>query len=105
MPGSPLLSTRPQQKGNLYERLECGPGPRCRGLNVAAEILPALRGKKQLISRARLRKVMTASEVSADFLICAGVVFAVCFFYPLLHLGQETRYSISIVAGLVMVLL
>jgi lipopolysaccharide/colanic/teichoic acid biosynthesis glycosyltransferase len=67
---------------------------------VAAEILSALRGERQLISRALLQKVMTASEVLADFLICAG-----CLLYPSLHLGQETRYSISIVAGLVMVLL
>ncbi len=48
---------------------------------------------------------MTASEALADFLICAGVVFVVCFLYPSLHVGRETRYSISIVAGLVMVLL
>jgi lipopolysaccharide/colanic/teichoic acid biosynthesis glycosyltransferase len=72
---------------------------------VATEILAALRAEKQLISKDRLQKVMTASEVLADFLICAGVVFAVCFFCPSLHLGRETRYSISIVAGLVMVLL
>jgi lipopolysaccharide/colanic/teichoic acid biosynthesis glycosyltransferase len=63
------------------------------------------RGERQLISGALLQKVMTVSEVSADFLICAGGVFAVCSLYPSLHLGRETRYSISIVAGLVMVLL
>ena len=54
---------------------------------------------------APLQKVMAVSEVLADFLICAGGVFAVCSLYPSLHLGRETRYSISIVAGLVMVLL
>ena len=54
---------------------------------------------------ALLQKVMTVSEVLADLLICSGGVFAVCFLYPSLHLGRETRYSISIVAGLVMVLL
>ena len=70
-----------------------------------AGILAALRGERQLISRALLQKVMTVSEVLADFLICAGGVFVVCFLYPSLHLGRETRYSISIVAGLVMVLL
>ncbi len=84
---------------------ERGPGSRCRGLNVAAEILSALRGERQLISRALLQKVMTASEALADFLICAGGVFVVCLLYPSLHVGRETRYSISIVAGLVMVLL
>ena len=72
---------------------------------MAAEILSALRGEKQLISRALLQKVITTSEASADFLICAGVVFVVCLLYPSLHVGRETRYSISIVAGLVMVLL
>jgi lipopolysaccharide/colanic/teichoic acid biosynthesis glycosyltransferase len=105
MPGSPLLSKRPQQKGNLYERPERGPGSRCRGLNVAAEILSTLRRERQLISSVLLQKVITASEVLADVLICAGVVFVVCLLYPSLHLGRETRYSISIVAGLVMVLL
>jgi lipopolysaccharide/colanic/teichoic acid biosynthesis glycosyltransferase len=54
---------------------------------------------------ALLQRVMTVSEVVADFLICAGGVFVVCSLYPSLHLGRETRYSISIVAGLVMVLL
>jgi lipopolysaccharide/colanic/teichoic acid biosynthesis glycosyltransferase len=66
---------------------------------------PCFRGERQLISKALLQKVMTVSEVSADFLICAGGVFAVCSLYPSLHLGRETRYLISIVAGLVMVLL
>ena len=54
---------------------------------------------------ALLQRVMTASEVVADFLICAGGVLVVCSLYPSLHLGRETRYSISIVAGLVMVFL
>jgi lipopolysaccharide/colanic/teichoic acid biosynthesis glycosyltransferase len=54
---------------------------------------------------ALLQRVMTVSEVVADFLICAGGVFVVCSLYPSLHLGRETRYSISIVAGLVMVLM
>jgi lipopolysaccharide/colanic/teichoic acid biosynthesis glycosyltransferase len=66
---------------------------------------PYARGEKHLISRPLLQKVMTASEALADFLICSGVVFVVCLLYPSLHLGRETRYSISIVAGLVMVLL
>jgi lipopolysaccharide/colanic/teichoic acid biosynthesis glycosyltransferase len=57
------------------------------------------------VNVALLQKVMTVSEVLADLLICSGGVFAVCFLYPSLHLGRETRYSISIVAGLVMVLL
>jgi lipopolysaccharide/colanic/teichoic acid biosynthesis glycosyltransferase len=66
---------------------------------------PYARGKRRVISRALLQNGMTASEVLADFLICAGVVFVVCLLYPSLHLGRATRYSISLVAGLVMVLL
>jgi exopolysaccharide biosynthesis polyprenyl glycosylphosphotransferase len=70
-----------------------------------AEILAASRGERRVISRAFFQKVMTVSEVVADFLTCAGGVFVVSFLYPSLHLGRETQYLVSIVAGLVMVLL
>jgi exopolysaccharide biosynthesis polyprenyl glycosylphosphotransferase len=69
------------------------------------EILAAARGRRQAISRALFQKVMTISEVLADFLACAGGVFAVSFLYPSLHLGRPTQYSVSVVAGLMMVLL
>jgi exopolysaccharide biosynthesis polyprenyl glycosylphosphotransferase len=58
-----------------------------------------------VISRARFQKVMTRSEVLADFLACAGGVFWVSFLYPSLHMGRQTQYSVSIVAGLLTVIL
>ncbi len=72
---------------------------------VYTEILAASRGERQMISRALFQKVMTVSEVLADFLTCAGGVIAVGFLYPSLHLGRQAQYSVSIVAGLMIVLL
>jgi len=77
------------------------PGSFASGLYT--EILAASRGKGHALSRALLQKVMTVTEVSADFFTCAGGVSAVCFLYPSLHIGQVV--AISIVAGLLMVLL
>lgn len=70
-----------------------------------AEILAASRGERQGFSRALFQKVMTVSEVLADFLTCAGGVLFVSLLYPSLHLGRETRYPISILTGLFMVVL
>jgi lipopolysaccharide/colanic/teichoic acid biosynthesis glycosyltransferase len=53
------------------------------------EILAASRGDRHAISRALFQKVMTISEVLADFLTCAAGVFAVCFLYPSLHIARE----------------
>jgi exopolysaccharide biosynthesis polyprenyl glycosylphosphotransferase len=68
-----------------------------------AEILAASRGDGRAISRALFQRVMTISEVLADFIACAAGVFAVCFFYPSLHIARLA--AISIVAGLLTVLL
>jgi exopolysaccharide biosynthesis polyprenyl glycosylphosphotransferase len=70
-----------------------------------AEVLAASRREKQAMTRALFQRVMAVSEVSADFLTCAGGVSLIALLYPALHLGQQTRYSASMVAGLVMVLL
>lgn len=69
------------------------------------ETLAASGGQRQWSSTAASQKVMTVSEVAADFLACAGGVLVISFLYPPLHLSRETQYLISIVAGLVMVLL
>ena len=70
-----------------------------------AEILGLSRGERQVVSRALFQRVITVTEVLADFLACAGGVFAVSFLYPSLHLGRPTQYSVSIAAGLLTVLL
>jgi hypothetical protein len=70
-----------------------------------AEILAASRGERQMISRALFQKVMTVFEVLADFLTCAGGVFAVGFLCPSLHMSRQAQYSVSIIAGLMIVLL
>jgi exopolysaccharide biosynthesis polyprenyl glycosylphosphotransferase len=80
-------------------------GPESFASSVYTEILAVSRGERQLISRALFQKVMTVSEVLADFLTCAGGVFAVSSLYPSLHMSRQIQYSISIVAGLMMVLL
>ncbi len=72
---------------------------------VCTEILAASHGERQIISRALFQKVMTVSEMLADFLTCAGGIIAVGFLYPSLHLGRQAQYSVSIVAGLMIVLL
>jgi exopolysaccharide biosynthesis polyprenyl glycosylphosphotransferase len=72
---------------------------------VCTEILTASRGERQTIYRALFQEVVTVCEVLADFLTCAGGVFAVGFFYPSLHMSRPAQYSISIVAGLMMVLM
>jgi lipopolysaccharide/colanic/teichoic acid biosynthesis glycosyltransferase len=72
---------------------------------LSREILAAARGHRQAISGALFQKVMTISEVLADFLTCAAGVFAVCLLYPSLHIARETQYSAGIVAGLLTVLL
>ena len=79
--------------------------PRSFASGVCTEILDASRGERRMISRALFQKVMTVSEVLADFLTCAGGVFAVGFLYPSLHMGRQAQYSVSIVAGLMIVLL
>jgi lipopolysaccharide/colanic/teichoic acid biosynthesis glycosyltransferase len=71
------------------------------GLNE--EILNALRGEWHAIPRSLLQKVMVLSKVLADFLTCAGGIFAACFLYPTLHIGHAA--ATSIVVGLLMVLL
>ena len=48
---------------------------------------------------------MTVFEVLVDFLTCAGGVIAVGFLYPSLHMSRQAQYSVSIVAGLMIVLL
>jgi lipopolysaccharide/colanic/teichoic acid biosynthesis glycosyltransferase len=70
-----------------------------------AELLALSRGERQLASKALFQRVISVTEVLADFLACAGGVFAVSFLYPSLHLGRPTQCSVSVVAGLMMVLL
>jgi exopolysaccharide biosynthesis polyprenyl glycosylphosphotransferase len=72
---------------------------------VCTEIFAASHGERQITSRALFQKVMTVFEVLADFLTCAGGVIAVGFLYPSLHIGRQAQYSVSIVAGLMIVLL
>jgi exopolysaccharide biosynthesis polyprenyl glycosylphosphotransferase len=72
---------------------------------VCTEILDASDGERQMISRALFQKVMTVSEVLADFLTCAGGVFAVGLLCPSLHMSRQAQYSVSILAGLMIVLL
>jgi len=79
------------------------PEPFASGLYT--EILAASRGDRHAISRALFQKVMTISEVLADFLTCAAGVFAVYFLFPSPHIARETQYSVSIVAGLLTALL
>ncbi len=73
--------------------------------SVYTEILAASRGERQMISRALFQKVMTVSEMVADFLTCAGGVFAVGFLCPSLHMSRPAQCSVSILAGLMIVLL
>jgi exopolysaccharide biosynthesis polyprenyl glycosylphosphotransferase len=73
--------------------------------SVYTEILAASRGERQMISRALFQKVMTVSEVLADFLTCAGGVFAVGFLCPSLHMSRHGQYSVSFIAGVMIVLL
>jgi exopolysaccharide biosynthesis polyprenyl glycosylphosphotransferase len=68
-----------------------------------AEIVAASRGDRRAISRVLFQKAVTISEVLADFLTCAAAVFAVCSFYPSLHIARVA--AISIVAALLTVLL
>jgi lipopolysaccharide/colanic/teichoic acid biosynthesis glycosyltransferase len=72
---------------------------------VYTALLAASRGKRQMVSRALSQKVMAVCLVLADFIACAGGVFAVAFLYPSLHMSRQTQYLVSIVAGLMMVLL
>jgi exopolysaccharide biosynthesis polyprenyl glycosylphosphotransferase len=72
---------------------------------VCTEILDASRGGTRKTSKALFQKVTSASEVLADFLTCAGGVFAVASLYPSLHMSRQTQYSVSIVAGLMIVLM
>jgi exopolysaccharide biosynthesis polyprenyl glycosylphosphotransferase len=67
------------------------------------EIVAISRREGHAISRAFSSKVMTICEVLADFLACAGGVFAVCFLLPSLNMDQAA--ATSVVAGLLMVLL
>jgi exopolysaccharide biosynthesis polyprenyl glycosylphosphotransferase len=72
---------------------------------VCTEIVADSDGESQIISRALFQKVMTVSEVLIDFLTCAGGVIAIGFLYPSLHKSRPAQYSVSIVAGLMIVLL
>jgi exopolysaccharide biosynthesis polyprenyl glycosylphosphotransferase len=72
---------------------------------VCRENLAASHEERQIISRALFQKVMTVFEVLADFLTCAGGVLAVSFLYPSLHMSRQAQYSVSIAAGLMIVLL
>jgi exopolysaccharide biosynthesis polyprenyl glycosylphosphotransferase len=79
--------------------------------NIYVETLGASRRERQAISRILFRRVITLSEVSADFLICAAGMFAAYSLYLSLHIGVQVQYparevaAVSIVFGLFMVLL
>ena len=79
--------------------------------SLYVETLAATRKGRQAISRELFRRVITLSEVSADFLTSSAGIFAAYFLDLSLHIGTRIQYpvrevtAVSIVFGLFVVLL
>jgi exopolysaccharide biosynthesis polyprenyl glycosylphosphotransferase len=77
--------------------------------NLYSDTLEAPRSECQAISRTLFRRVMAFSEGSADFVTCAGGIFAANSLYFSLHIGKHIHYptrqvaSVAIVVGVLSV--